>query len=380
MSGLPATNISRPQATHPYRHNLDEVTLSYDGASRKYRIVFRKIIENLDEQPLENFYARIMVCAFPWDVSLAAHYYQRHPISLEELAFRAWDSDGKDLRTTILHQEPSTIELLIWFQDKASGRPFALRRGERREVFYEIQPRDSLWGPFLLRHVRWYCDEMYIKLRFPKELVHIWGQMMGVSTWPSVDVPLGRKVGANQLWESIKPIPERHTRSGQEEFIWRKVTPEVGSLFRFAWEFIDRRDRLLSKTFGEGLPEDFQPPQKEIPGSAASKAREYITLGLIFPEKDFRSVYWFGTWYQFTAAQARCIEILWRVWLSGSPGISGDAILEEAECTSSKLSAIFRRSLAWEDNIIFSPRKGIYTLRPPITLENLGKVTPIRRP
>ena len=363
--------------THPYRHVVDEVNVAYSELARRYQITFRKIIRNQSTQPVRNFYARIMVCGFPKNTFLAQRHHRENPISLDSLKFESFDDSGIPLLASVIHQEPSNLEILIWFKDRDTGRSFPLLPGEEKSVFYRIEVSDDIWGPFLLRHIRWDCDEVAVSLAFPSNCVKIWGEMMGVnSKWPAIDPPLERRVGSSELWEPVIPSPNISKEGKLQVLRWSMKKPPTGSFFRFAWEFIDKRDGLKMENIKTKYEDSADSSAPQFARSKVSMAMHCIENGLVKCSDDFRSVYWFGNWYYFSPQQARCVEILWSDWTHGRVGIAGDVLLEAAESNSQKLSSIFRRSSAWKDGIIYAPWRGVYSLRVPKTLENSGHVSP----
>ncbi len=80
---------------------------------------------------------------------------------------------------------------------------------------------------------------------------------------------------------------------------------------------------------------------------------------------DFRSVHWFGTDYFFTEAQADCIRVLWKAWANGTPDLSQDYILAEAEVESPRLSYLFSDHPAWKTMIVSGHTKGTFQLNGP---------------
>jgi hypothetical protein len=83
--------------------------------------------------------------------------------------------------------------------------------------------------------------------------------------------------------------------------------------------------------------------------------------------RDFRSVHWFGTNYTFTAKQAACVKILWQEWENGTPEISNDALLAEAEVETKRLDHLFDygKHPAWGSMIQPGTTKGTSRLSPP---------------
>jgi len=79
---------------------------------------------------------------------------------------------------------------------------------------------------------------------------------------------------------------------------------------------------------------------------------------------DFRSVFWFGQQYSFTATQARIVQELWRAWENGTPGVSGEHLLETSESLSARVADVFKHHPAWGTMIQPGKSKGTYRLAP----------------
>ena len=62
--------------------------------------------------------------------------------------------------------------------------------------------------------------------------------------------------------------------------------------------------------------------------------------------RDFRSVIWFGSEYNFTAIQAACVRVLWEEWERGTHEIGGDTVLEAAGSNATRLPLVFRANKA----------------------------------
>ncbi|MEQ8788868.1 MAG: hypothetical protein RIC55_21330 [Pirellulaceae bacterium] len=77
---------------------------------------------------------------------------------------------------------------------------------------------------------------------------------------------------------------------------------------------------------------------------------------------DFHSMVWRGRVYEFTAAQAACVAVLFHAWKSGAPIVGGQTILVEAGLESKRLDQVFRNHPAWGEMIVHATRRGNYRL------------------
>lgn len=84
---------------------------------------------------------------------------------------------------------------------------------------------------------------------------------------------------------------------------------------------------------------------------------------------DFRSVNWYGTFFEFTPSQAACVGVLWQAWENGAPVVGDAAILEATNSDSTRLSHVFRTAKgyhdAWGTMIIEGQTKGSHRLNEP---------------
>src|SRR5262249_6804103 len=90
--------------------------------------------------------------------------------------------------------------------------------------------------------------------------------------------------------------------------------------------------------------------------------------------RDYRSVWWFGTLYTFTANQAKVVAVLWDAWRNRTPDVGEAYLLEELETNHKRLRDVFRERgpdgkkvvhPAW-GTMIVSHRKGTHRLNLPL--------------
>lgn len=80
---------------------------------------------------------------------------------------------------------------------------------------------------------------------------------------------------------------------------------------------------------------------------------------------DFRSVYWYGDSYTFTATQAACVRVLWEALENGTEEIGQALVLTEAGSECDRLSALFTGHPAWGAMIVPGKSRGSFRLQPP---------------
>lgn len=85
-------------------------------------------------------------------------------------------------------------------------------------------------------------------------------------------------------------------------------------------------------------------------------------------DPKFRTVTWFGREYSFSPQQAKCVEVLWRFWLQGTPVIREEMILEVAGLPVRCLRDVFSSgpgAAAWGTMIGTGDRRGTVRLVDP---------------
>lgn len=105
-----------------------------------------------------------------------------------------------------------------------------------------------------------------------------------------------------------------------------------------------------------------QPPYANCLRAEAELA---IREGKATHSVDFASVWWFGTYYEFTPLQAGVVSVLWAAWENGAPGVGQPHLLRHAGAPPTiRLANIFHTSKAWGEMIVCS-RKNVYRLDVP---------------
>jgi len=76
----------------------------------------------------------------------------------------------------------------------------------------------------------------------------------------------------------------------------------------------------------------------------------------------FRSVWWQGQQYTFGSKQAQVVEILYQAYLSATPEVGQDYILEAVESSGRRLRDLFKDHPAWKSLIVSGKGKGTFRL------------------
>lgn len=312
-----------------YKHVLDEVDVNYDDRTRKYRIVFHKLVEGASDRPVRSIYARIVVSIFPDEFELARRYYALSPLVLENVAFRVYDDNGDDLVFNIIQYHNSNVEFDVLFKHTKSGREFPLHRGNTQHVYYSIEISDNMWGPYLERRPRVHTDEIRVRLNFDSGIAAIWGNTMSAT---DDEVP-------------IAPPIQSASVDGRTEHTWSTTAPQIGARYRFRWTFADLREVTFLDEF-----------------------RNKQALAVRTHSPDYRQVIWNGVEYTFTVNQAAVIAALWEAWESGIPALGETELMDRAGGSGKRIRDVFKYAgskgmhPAWRQMIIGGMSKGTWKL------------------
>jgi hypothetical protein len=85
-------------------------------------------------------------------------------------------------------------------------------------------------------------------------------------------------------------------------------------------------------------------------------------------DAKFGAVNWFGTEYSFSPQQAKCVQVLWRFWMLGTPIIREEMVLESAGIRARSLKDVFAAGpgkTAWGNMIDVGDRRGTVQLVQP---------------
>lgn len=117
-------------------------------------------------------------------------------------------------------------------------------------------------------------------------------------------------------------------------------------------------------------PTPHQPESSQIPlqrsGTRERSVSEPSPRELCSHARDFKSAVWFGDEYRFNAQQAACLQVLWRAWLSGTPIIREELVLELARVKARSLKDVFKAPPgrpAWGTMISAGDRRGTVRLQ-----------------
>jgi hypothetical protein len=107
-------------------------------------------------------------------------------------------------------------------------------------------------------------------------------------------------------------------------------------------------------------------PTSPCSGTREGSASPSSPKELCSHARDFKSAVWFGEAYRFNAQQAACLQVLWRAWLSGTPIIREELVLELARVKARSLKDVFKAppgQAAWGTMISAGDRRGTVRLQ-----------------
>jgi hypothetical protein len=138
------------------------------------------------------------------------------------------------------------------------------------------------------------------------------------------------------------------------------------ALAAWAERFYGQREQLSSVTlrFRSGRRAKLDVPELV----AASIEPDQVDTPSLPPARHgpgFRSVYWFGTEYNFTPLQAPVVQILWECWEDGTPDVPDESLRNASGSDNTRLAEIFRGNSAWGAMIVEGATRGTHRLSAP---------------
>jgi len=89
-------------------------------------------------------------------------------------------------------------------------------------------------------------------------------------------------------------------------------------------------------------------------------------------DAKFQNVSWFGEEYAFSPPQAKCVAVLWRFWMQGTPVVREEMVLEVAGINARSLKDVFANEpgkKAWGRMIDNGDRRGTAQLLAPRAID-----------
>lgn len=194
-------------------------TLRYEN--NQYRCEIERRLVNSGAQPLISYRAVVAVDRFPGNSEWSNEYYRNHPLTLEEIDFKArliqplprpmdWDlSEDRD----------SYKEITLKFSN--ADESFPIHPGQGAVIAYGFSVEETKWGPWFERAIRIPTEDLAVSLDFPRSAAAIvWGTEITLTA----DLPLKT------------PITER-SMGERQIFEWSTKNPPVPSWYRVHWRF-----------------------------------------------------------------------------------------------------------------------------------------------
>lgn len=277
----------------------DHTTLFFDEISSKYTIRVNKGAFVQDLAPAGIFQARMDMNVLPDDRATAKIYYRQEPITLNNLAFRAW-VDGSEVSDFVIqHEYDSNIELAL---------PVKMTRQVHR-VRYEYHPSIFKWGSWFQREVRGQTGNLSVCLVFPQGAVELNGSCLRGHD----EVSLPGAIRYRRLF-------------GKDIWWWAIDDPGVLERYRFRWRFFDKRDEKI---------------RDRIQAEYGDFGKQGFEL-----DEDGSTAVWFGTQLTFSTTQAQIMQQLFDNSRKFRK-IRQDAVLTAVDSRSARIRDVFRRHAAY---------------------------------
>lgn len=179
------------------------------------------------------------------------------------------------------------------------------------------------------------------------------------------------------------PLPEREMSLAENYLVLGALRDYVCKSEEklFCWEDLEGENyaaRIKSKKGGYlisvGEVSKLRPEQRKPLEAFLQKVEEDLQAtvccrdtgpGWLKHSPDFRSVNWGERLFSFTPNQAMVVRVLHAALLEGAPEVGNHTLLTKANCDSSRLESVFRKSEAWGTMIAPGTTKGTRRIVPP---------------
>ncbi|SCF17244.1 Helix-turn-helix domain-containing protein [Micromonospora viridifaciens] len=199
----------------------EQVTLSLvDGW---YELHVRRVLHSLGTLPITRCTVRIDIDRFPDDQDRSLAFHSRHPLTLDEVDFRATIGDGEPepLTWRVMHRRDAFIELVLLFTSNGVSLP--LYPGERTVINYAYRVPKWKFGNWLQRDIRLPTSRLLVRLNFPATTrLTVWGSETSFTAENCADVRQHR--------------PERDEVLAYE---WEIPRPRLRAQYRLNWRYAD---------------------------------------------------------------------------------------------------------------------------------------------
>ncbi|MFD6680138.1 helix-turn-helix domain-containing protein [Micromonospora parva] len=221
LSLAPApTAIAPPAGPHLV---IEEELASLALVDGWYECRIWRHLHSVGTEPITRHTVQIDIDRFPDDPERSMAFHARHPLSTEEVDFRA--SIGVDqpepMEWKVTRSRNAFMKIVLLFG--SDGVPYPLYLGQRTLIHYAYRVPEWKFGDWLQRDIRLPTRRLNIRISFPSSShPAVWGSETSFTTDVATDV-----------------TPSPRVRDGLVEYEWEVPRPRLRAQYRLNWRYPD---------------------------------------------------------------------------------------------------------------------------------------------
>ncbi|MFF5174452.1 multiprotein-bridging factor 1 family protein [Micromonospora sp. NPDC000089] len=221
FAGLGPTAVPPPAGSHLVIEDEQASLALVDGW---YEGRFRRVLHSVGTEPITRHLVQIDIDRFPEDPARSAAFHGRHPLTLDEVGFRATLGDpAEPLRWRVTRQRDAFVKIALLFE--SGGTPLPLYPGQRTVLDYAYRVPGWKFGDWLQRDIRLPTRRLTIGLAFPAGTrPTVWGQETSFTAESTAEV-----------------TPQRREHEGVVAYEWVVPRPRLRAQYRLNWRYGDAR-------------------------------------------------------------------------------------------------------------------------------------------
>ncbi|TDC36952.1 helix-turn-helix transcriptional regulator [Micromonospora sp. KC213] len=191
-----------------------------DGA---YECRFRRVLHSVGTEPITRHTVQIDIDRFPDDPARSTAFHSRHPLTLDEVDFRAYLGVDRPepMRWRVTRSRDAFLKITLPLE--IGGAPAPLYPGQRTVVDYAYRVPAWKFGDWLQRDIRLPTRRLTVRLAFPAAArPTVWASETSFTSETTADV-----------------TPRRQERAGVVAYEWEVPRPRLRAQYRVHWRYGD---------------------------------------------------------------------------------------------------------------------------------------------
>ncbi|MEH0983081.1 helix-turn-helix domain-containing protein [Micromonospora sp. CPCC 205556] len=215
FASLGPTAVPPPTGSHLV---IDDETAQLALRDGAYECRFRRVLHSVGTEPITRHTVQIDIDRFPDDPARSTAFHGRHPLTLDEVGFRA-TIGGEPMRWRVTRSRDAFLKIVLMFE--TGDAPVPLYPGQRTVVDYGYRVPVWKFGDWLQRDIRLPTRRLAIRLELPAAAgPTVWGSETSFTSESTAEV-----------------TPRRRDRAGAVAYDWEVPRPRLRAQYRVNWRF-----------------------------------------------------------------------------------------------------------------------------------------------